>query len=310
MMKSSSYSRTEMNKSPYSRADLITLMHRYHIAPKKRWGQNFLIDRNSALKIINALPLQRSTRVWEVGAGFGALTELLYERNLSPVLFEIDRGIIAYLLARWSSLIPISDYRAEVSINDSSYLMCGDALKILPHLLDNNTAPDILLGNLPYSVAAKLLLKCACHANAPPLIAIMIQREIAERITAQPSSKDYSSFSVLMHLTYYVEKKWQIPHTVFYPVPKVESTFLLLKRKRDVPHCLLHAVEMVVRVAFRSRRATLHKNFMQDIHYRARYQRALSCEDGKDIIMPLQQARAETLAPDIFVDLARLFHSE
>jgi len=188
--------------------------------------------------------------------------------------------------------------------------MCGAALKILPHLLDHNTAPDILLGNLPYSVAARLLLKCACHTNAPPLIAVMLQREIAERIMAQPSSKDYSSFSVLMHLTYHVKKKWYTKRVVFYPVPKIESTFLLLKRKKDVPHHLLHTVEMVVRVAFRSRRATLHKNFMQDSHYRARYQRALSREDGKNIIMPLQQARAETLAPDIFIDLARLLHPE
>jgi len=299
-----------MNTSPYSRADLIALMDRYQITPKKRWGQNFLIDRNSALKIINALPLQNAPRVWEVGAGFGALTELLYEHNLCSVLFEIDRGIIAYLLARWGSLIPVSDYRGEVYINGSSYLMCGDALKILPQILEYNRPPDILLGNLPYSVAAKLLFKCACHANAPPLMAVMTQREIAERIVAKAGSRDYSSFSVLMHLTYCVEKKWHIPHTVFYPAPKVESTFLLLKRKSDVPHHLLHAVEMVVRSAFRSRRATLHKNFMQDIRYRARYQRALSREDGKKIIMPLRQARAEALAPDVFVALTRLLHPE
>ena len=72
-------------------------MKKYHIAPKKRWGQNFLIDKNHACKIIDMLPLHdgRTPRIWEVGAGFGALTLLLQARNLHPLLFEIDYDLLS-----------------------------------------------------------------------------------------------------------------------------------------------------------------------------------------------------------------------
>ena len=164
-------------------------MEQYRISPQKRWGQNFLIDRNHALKIVNALaaddrsaggrvadtratvtpygqPSRDGNTVWEVGSGFGALTELLFELYGQLTLFEIDFGLIGYLKQRWPSLQPIdSDSPAALRLANNgdapSYLVSGDAVSMLPRLLAHNRAPNIVVGNLPYRCAAQLLLCCA-----------------------------------------------------------------------------------------------------------------------------------------------------
>lgn len=291
----------------YSRSVLRELIETYGIHPQKRWGQNFLADRNSALKIVNALPQTEDSVVWEIGPGFGALTELIYERYRRVVLFEIDRALISYLRTRWPQ---VSFIASEQSVADVPPLLSpqarltlvgGDACHTLSAALAHNAPPDIVLGNLPYSAAARLMLCCVRSPTPPRILIVTVQKEIADRVSAH-AGKNYSSFSALMQLVYRLQHRWTVSRAVFHPTPHVESTCVQLIRNDaiapsstgctptsaitsppsasgaapPVTMCYSAAqvalVEPLLRASFQSRRAMLHKNLCISPRYRRAYQ--------------------------------------
>lgn len=297
----------------YSRATIRRLIDQYGMHPQKRWGQNFLIDLNSARKIINALPKTRDGVVWEIGPGFGALTELLYSRAQKLALFEIDHALIRYLTQRWSGEIQVIDKqptagaRAKRGVNTRFCLVVGDALETLPRALTQNGSIDALIGNLPYRNAARLLICCARSVSPPHTIIVTVQQEVAERIMAT-HGRNYSSFSIMMQLVYEVQDHWRVPRTVFYPTPNIESTCLQLSRRSTKnsreQSITVAMVEPLVRAAFQSRRATLHKNILRSPRYRDAYQRLQASTAHSAWLAQICRARAEQLTPAEFVKLA------
>ena len=139
----------------------------------------------------------------------------------------------------------MAKYRSNIRVSRSSIdhrnpvpivWGCG---KIIPILCANNHTPNILVGNLPYNSAARLLMLCTQRNIAPNIIATMVQKEIAERVLSAPGSKNYSSFSILMQLTYEHNAHWNVPRTVFYPSPQCRFYILNAVSKRGnryIPH--------------------------------------------------------------------------
>lgn len=298
--------------SIYSRATIRRLIDQYGMHPQKRWGQNFLVDLNSARKIVDALPKTGDGVVWEVGPGFGALTELLYSRAQKLTLFEIDHALIRYLTQRWSGGVQVIDTNPTEGAGRGDARLClvaGDALKTLPRALAQNDCIDALIGNLPYRNAARLLICCARSVSPPRTVIVTVQQEVAERIMAT-NGRDYSSFSVMMQLVYEVRGYWRVPRTVFYPTPNVESTCLQLSRRTTRNEreeaVTVTMVEPLVRAAFQSRRATLHKNILRSPRYCDAYRRLQHNTAHAAWLAQICRARAEQLTPTEFVKLAEV----
>lgn len=292
----------------YSPSVVRSLLQQYGMHPQKRWGQNFLIDRNNACKIVDALPA--GATVWEIGPGFGALTLLLFRRYARVVLFEIDYGMVAYLTQRWDALhrVSYSHGTSGVLPDNDACLVVGNALTTLPRALANNRPPDVLMGNLPYRTAAQILACCVQSSAAPNIIAVTVQREVAERMATEVGTRS-SSFSVLMRLIYTVRICWTIPRTAFYPAPHVDSVFVWLTKRNDAAAVDVAAVQPLIRCAFQSRRATLHKNLMHAPQYRDAYQRLRSSAPSSSLIHRIHRQRAEQILPEEFTELARLLHA-
>ena len=157
-------------------------------------------------------------RVWEIGPGLGALTHRLAGGCAGLWLFEIDRGFVRYLEQAFSGLSGVS-------------IVPGDALKTWPDVLATEGAPDLITGNLPYCSAAAIIGSFAEQGLTPRNMVFTVQKEVALRMTAQPGSKEYSSFSLACALFWDVSAQGDLYPGAFYPKPEVVSRIV-----RMVPH--------------------------------------------------------------------------
>jgi len=240
-----------------SRAYVREMVRQKGLHLSRRRGQNFLVDPNQLDRISEAAGLTSDDRVMEIGAGFGVLTALLSGDAGAVVAIESDRGIFEVL---------------EENLGDAENvrLVLGDALKLdLVELLDSmkehahstGPAPKVV-SNLPYHITTPIIARLLedVHPEHPiGTIVVMVQKEVAERVVAEPGTKAYGSFSVLVQ--YYSEPRIHgvVPATSFFPVPNVDSAILVLDMRPSpaisVPDrgCFFQ----VVRAAFAQRRKTL-----------------------------------------------------
>jgi 16S rRNA (adenine1518-N6/adenine1519-N6)-dimethyltransferase len=212
--------------------------------PKKRFGQNFLIDAGVIHTIIAAINPQADDTLVEIGPGLGALTAPLMARVHHLHVVEIDRDLIARLQDR---------YRPEqLSIH------AGDALTFDFGALGSMDKRLRLVGNLPYNISTPLLFHLAGFAEHIRDMHFMLQREVVERMTAEPGSSAYGRLSVMLQYRFYLEKCLDVPPESFNPAPKVESAVVRLIPK---PAAELTAdiacLEKVVAAAFSQRRKML-----------------------------------------------------
>ncbi|HUU58449.1 MAG TPA: 16S rRNA (adenine(1518)-N(6)/adenine(1519)-N(6))-dimethyltransferase RsmA [Phycisphaerae bacterium] len=199
------------------------------LAPHKRFGQNFLVDLNLMRKLLELADLEGSETVLEVGAGTGSLTEELLDRARSVVAVEIDRGLHALLERRLAG-------------RENLTLICGDVLagkhEISPAALSALPAAAHLVANLPYAIATPLLSECllcswraAMGASGGPAVrfermTFTVQREVADRLSARPGSKDYGPASVIVALLGRCVPGPMLPGPAFWPRPKVNSRMM------------------------------------------------------------------------------------
>jgi 16S rRNA (adenine1518-N6/adenine1519-N6)-dimethyltransferase len=214
-------------------------MREFGIRPNRELGQNFLIDDNILGVIGRLAELDRSDVVLEVGGGLGVLSEYLAERVAHVHVVEVDRSLEPALE---DALGPF----------DNTTLHVADAVRMRFGELD--PLPDKIVANLPYGVAATVLLKSIDELPEARLWVAMVQREVAERLAAAPGSKTYGATSVLAQLACEVRLERRVPRTVFHPVPKVESALALLRRTGPPPAA---AVTALVHAAFAHRRKAL-----------------------------------------------------
>lgn len=258
------------------------------LGAKKRWGQNFLSNPETARRIVELGELGPGELVWEIGPGLGVLTEGLLAAGSQVVAFEIDWGLVAYLRERFSGT------RLTV--------VPGDAVKELPTAVESYGVPSRLVSNLPYRSAATILGRLVEAAVWIPLQVVTVQREVADRMLADPGTKDYSSFTVLMQSGYEIRREMQLPPGVFYPVPEVDSTVLRLRLKGDPPEDP-GALSRLCRAAFAARRKTIKNNLLS-----APFGSVLGREKVLDVLKELgidPEVRAERLSVEQMIALAR-----
>ena len=246
--------------------------------PRKRFGQNFLIDDSVVAAIVDSVAPQRGDPMVEIGPGMGALTRPLTSRLDHLHVIEIDRDIIAWLKTEFSA--------KDVTIHS------GDALRF-----DFGTLGARLrvVGNLPYNISTPLLFQLASHASTIRDIHVMLQKEVVERMVAAPSTSEYSRLSVMLQYRFEMERILDVPAAAFDPAPKVESAVVRLTPFARTPHPARdeNTLGKIVAAAFSQRRKTL-RNALRG-HFEVAELERLGVDAG---------LRAQDLAVADFVRLA------
>ncbi len=218
------------------------------LGPRKRWGQNFLINRGAREKILKALDLQEDDKVWEIGPGLGAMTKMAAAYPVDLTAFEIDPGYVEYL-------------RRAMKDFPRFRLVEGDVLKTWEKERGRGGEPSKVLGNLPYNAASAIIAAFIEKALHPSLMILTVQNEMGQRMTASPGQRSYSSFSILCQSAFDVKDCGVLKPGSFYPVPRVSSRVIALRphgRFRDMKDPALF--QRLIRDVFISRRKTLGNN--------------------------------------------------
>jgi 16S rRNA (adenine1518-N6/adenine1519-N6)-dimethyltransferase len=210
--------------------------------PRKRFGQNFLVDDGIIHAIVNAIRPEPGETVVEIGPGLGALTAPLLERLPHLHAVELDRDIIARLQKRWPP------ERLAVHAGDAlkfDFASLGDDLRVV--------------GNLPYNISSPLLFHLMAFAPHIRDMHFMLQKEVVERMVAVPGNADYGRLSVMLQRRYHLEWLLDVPPTAFDPPPKVDSAVVRLipKSAAEIPALDEALFSRVVAAAFSQRRKTL-----------------------------------------------------
>jgi len=254
-----------------------------HHRPRKRFGQNFLVDRSVIERIVRSIDPQTGDRMIEIGPGHGALTRALLERLPRLDVIEIDRDLAAELARDYDP------QRLQVHV--------GDALKFDFSVIGEQIR---VVGNLPYNISSPLLFHLLAYADAIIDIHVMLQKEVVDRMVAAPGSSDYGRLTVMLGYRFEIERLLRVPAGAFRPQPKIESAFARL-RPRVSPWRPTdpEVFAQVVALAFGQRRKTL-RNALAPLA-----DESLLRSTGID-----PQARGETLSIGEFVALANAVNEE
>ncbi|WP_047154268.1 16S rRNA (adenine(1518)-N(6)/adenine(1519)-N(6))-dimethyltransferase RsmA [Aneurinibacillus tyrosinisolvens] len=272
------------------------ILKKYGFSFKKSLGQNFLIDLNILDKIVAAADLSEDKGAIEIGPGIGALTEQLAKRAGKVVAVEIDQRLLP-ILADTLSPYP----HAEVVHGD---VLEMDVAALISEKFEQQQKVSVV-ANLPYYVTSAILMKLLEERLPLENIVVMIQKEVAERISAKPGTKVYGALSVLAQFYAEAELVTIVPHTVFIPQPNVDSAVLRL-RVRETPAVEVDSETMfyrVVKASFAQRRKTLSNNLLNNLFGK---------ENKEEMLQILQKAeidparRGETLSLAEFAAISNL----
>jgi 16S rRNA (adenine1518-N6/adenine1519-N6)-dimethyltransferase len=259
-------------------------LRRFEVRPNRELGQNFLIDDNILGVIGRAAELAPDDVVLEVGGGLGVLSEYLAPRVRHLHVVEVDRSLEPPLI---EALAPFAN----------ATLHLADAVKLDLAALD--PAPGKVVANLPYGVAATVLIKSIAELPGATVWVAMVQREVGDRLAAAPGGKSYGATSVLAQLACDVRFLRKVPRTVFHPEPNVESALVLMRRRAPAPP---PEVTALVHAAFAHRRKALAGSLAlapgAGSHLRD------AARDALEALGRPPDARAEQLAPDEWPRLA------
>lgn len=217
---------------------------------KKRWGQNFLINRGARRKILSLLDAQKNDLVWEIGPGLGSLTHELLPQTGKLLCFELDRGLITYLQDTFTE-------------KHNFVLIPGDVLKTWKNTADKYGMPERVVGNLPYSSASAIIAALVENNCLPPRMIFTVQKELAQRMTAPVGNKNYSSFSILCQFAFSICSHGDLKPGSFFPVPEVTSTIIELQPRKDL--CAPRDRRLfltLLKSLFVSRRKTIRNNLL------------------------------------------------
>ncbi len=205
-----------MNRTSPSEVKAWCIERGFH--PNKTLGQNFLIDRNSLVALVDAVAVAPGDRVLEVGPGLGVMTEELLRRGAHVTAVEKDPALAAWLRDSLCREYP-----------ETLELIEGDALECdWPHLLARNFRA--FASNLPYSVGTRILMDLICQPNAPERLVTLVQREVAERFAAKPSTPERGTAAVWLQVDYDVFLERLVKPTCFWPPPEVTSAVVRMER--------------------------------------------------------------------------------
>lgn len=274
------------------RRETRSTLERHGLCAKHRLGQNFLVSDGVIAHILALAELTCDDVVIEVGPGIGTLTVALLARAGEVRAIEADR-----------SLAPVL---AETCARDGERLTLtwGDALKVLPQGVAQEPRPTMLVANLPYQVAATLVLKALEELPSVRRLVVMVQVEVADRIAAAPGSKAYGAYTAKLRLWGRVTGRFEVGRGSFMPPPHVDSAVVRIDRAPLLDAAEIPWVAQVIDAAFAQRRKTIRNSLAANGFERDVLDAALA----RTGIMPT--VRAESLTPDDLVRLAGALRHE
>ncbi|HOM02518.1 MAG TPA: 16S rRNA (adenine(1518)-N(6)/adenine(1519)-N(6))-dimethyltransferase RsmA [Acetivibrio sp.] len=270
------------------------LIQKYNLKLTKSLGQNFLTDDNVVKKIVDVANVSDNDLVIEIGPGVGSMTTELAKRAKKVIAVEIDKRLIPALqenLCEFSNVDIVNKDIMDVNINE---------------LYDKGQYGSIkVVANLPYYITTPIIMKLLEEENDINLMVFMVQKEVAQRMTAAPGKKDYGALSVAVQYYTKPEKAFDVPPHCFVPQPEVDSTVVKLNVNEAPPVQLINRdfFFKVVKAAFGQRRKTL-VNALHNFKVLEKTK-----EEIKEILNQLgidENARGETLSISQFAQLSNL----
>lgn len=283
-----------------SRGSIAGRLRERGLAPKKRFGQNFLTDEEAARRIAEAATTPPGGSVLEIGAGLGALTRPLLARAARVIAVERDRDLAPILR---EDLAPaIAEGRLEVIEADAAQLDWIAALTDAGRAGSEERPPRpwTVAGNLPYQITGRLLEMATQVADAIDRAVFMVQLEVAERLLAPPGGEAYGGLTVFVRAAFEVQRLLTARAGSFYPRPEVDSAVVVLTPLRPRLAEETEAFRAAVRAAFAMRRKTL-RNAWKGLYGWTPEELAHRAADAGISL----DARGETLAVEDFARLAR-----
>jgi len=207
--------------------------------PRKRFGQHFLVDGGVIDAIVRAIGPHADDHIVEIGPGRGALTEPLRASGARLTLIELDRDLAAH----WRAVPGLAVVQADVLRVDFAPLAAGRPLRVV--------------GNLPYNISTPILFHLLDSARFVIDQHVMLQKEVVDRIAAEPGGRDYGRLSVMLQWRYEIERLFDVPATAFEPPPRVTSGVLRMTPRAEPPDVDPALLSQVVTVAFSQRRKLL-----------------------------------------------------
>ncbi|ELK48338.1 16S rRNA (adenine(1518)-N(6)/adenine(1519)-N(6))-dimethyltransferase RsmA [Halobacillus sp. BAB-2008] len=274
------------------------ILKNYGFSFKKSLGQNFLIDVNILTNIIAEAGIDDTTAAIEIGPGIGALTEQLARHADKVVAFEIDQRLLPILGET------LSEYNNVHIINED--ILKADVAGMIDEHFEEGQKIRVV-ANLPYYITTPILMKLLMDRLPVDSITVMIQKEVADRMAAEPNTKSYGSLSIAVQ--YYTKARvaLNVPKTVFMPQPNVDSSVLHLEMREEPP---VHVDDEsfffdVVKATFGQRRKTLMNNLAR--HFKG----TLDKEEIRSRLAEVNidpQRRGESLSMDEFASLANILY--
>ena len=258
------------------------IMNKYNIKANKNLGQNFLISQETVNHIIESSKIGKQDLIIEIGPGAGALTKELVKKESDVICFEIDTRLKEILEQIDNNKLTIV-FKDFLSININEYI-------------DQNKYKNLyFVGNLPYYITTAIINKIVKESN-PYEITIMVQKEVADRFSAKPGTKDYSSISIFLQYNFDIERVCNVSKTCFEPVPKVDSSVIKFKRNKKISANDEEKFYKLIKDSFTQKRKNLKNNLKgYDLN---KIQMILKKYD-KDLT-----ARAEQLSIEEFIDIS------
>ena len=230
-------------------------------AKRPKLGQNFLADRNLAVKIVQSAGDLSQKRVVEIGPGRGILTDLLAQRAARVIAIELDRVLAAQLRMKYALRENIEIIEGDILAIDIGTLL-GPRPGALAGVTPRKPEPVRVVGNIPYYITSDILLRLLAFHSLFDCIVIMVQKEVADRIAARPGTRDYGLLSATTQLYARVENLFTVPPGAFNPPPKVYSSVIRLVISPQFEMLKVPESEFIdfLKLSFGQKRKTLVNN--------------------------------------------------
>ncbi|CNJ05358.1 dimethyladenosine transferase [Streptococcus agalactiae] len=271
------------------------ILERHGFTFKKSFGQNFLTDTNILQKIVDTAEIDKGVNVIEIGPGIGALTEFLAENAAEVMAFEIDDRLIPILAGTLARFDNVQVVNRDILKAD---------LQTQIQAFKNPDLPIKVVANLPYYITTPILMHLIESKIPFAEFVVMMQKEVADRISAMPNTKAYGSLSIAVQYYMTAKVSFIVPRTVFVPAPNVDSVILKMVR-RDQPVVSVQDEDFffrVSKVAFVHRRKTLWNNLTS--HFGKSEDTKAKLEKALEIAKIKPSIRGEALSIPDFASLA------
>ena len=256
----------------------------------KKFGQNFIFDKNLLNAIIDDSNITKQDDVLEIGPGAGTLTKVIASKAKKVVSYEID-----------TNLKPILE--ENLKNVENAYIIFSDALKTDIKEIESNFEGEYkIVANLPYYITTPLIFKFLQQTNKVQTMSIMVQKEVGDRLTAKAGDDEYGSISVVLDFYANVKILRNVPRRMFVPAPNVDSCVVQIEFVKNKYDANADTFEKIVKSAFLNRRKTLANNLSVNF--------MITKQEVYDILLSLQineQARGDSLTAEQFVEITKLF---